>query len=106
MELQDRLNAVSNVELSHDVRHVLLYGSLGAIEASRDLLVGHAPRYQRKDFLLARRKIMEIVVADYFSLLAPLDQQPRREVRRHIGVASKDGPHGLDHFGSAAALEN
>ena len=53
--LHHRLNAVANVKLLHDASHVMLYGPFGAIEASRDLLVGHAPRHKRKDFALARR---------------------------------------------------
>ena len=48
--------------------------------------------------------MMEIVVDDYFDLLALLDQQPRREVQRHIGVATIDGPHRLDHLESTTAL--
>ena len=41
VELQHRLDAVSNVKLLHDVRHVMLYSSIGAFEASRDFFVGH-----------------------------------------------------------------
>src|ERR1700719_1882785 len=103
-KLQHSLNAVSNVKLPHDARHVMLYSSLSALAASRDLFVGHAPRHKREDFLLAGSKIMGIV--DDFDPLALLDQQPRREVRLHIGAASKDGLHRLDHLGSASGLQN
>jgi hypothetical protein len=39
VKLQRRLHAVANVKLLHDVGHVMLYGSFGAIEPSRDLFV-------------------------------------------------------------------
>src|SRR5215470_5525707 len=106
VKLQRRLNAVSNVKLLHDVRHVIFYGSVGALEASRDLFVGHALRDKREDFPLTKIKCTLIIVRDYFDPLALVDQQSRREVRRHIAVASKDSSHGLDQLLSAAALQN
>src|ERR1700719_625872 len=87
VKLQHGLNAISNVKLLHDVRHVMLYSSLGAFEASRDLFVGHAARHRREDFLLAGSKITGIVDDDCSDPLALMDQQSRREVRLHIGVA-------------------
>src|ERR1700730_10706048 len=96
VKLQHGLNAVSNVKLPHDARHVMLYRSLSAFAASRDLFVGHAPRHKREDFLLAGSKIMGIV--DDFDPLALLDQHPRPEVPLHLGAASKDGLHRLDHL--------
>jgi hypothetical protein len=40
VKFQRRLDAGSDLELLHDIRHVMLYGSVSAIEASRDLVVG------------------------------------------------------------------
>jgi hypothetical protein len=100
------LDAISNVKLLHDVRHVMLYGSLGAFEAPRDFFVGHAPRHKLEDFLLARSKIMGIIVDDSSDPIAGFNQQSRSEARRHTGFAAKDGSHRLDHLGSAAAFQN
>ena len=73
MKLHHCLDAVSNVKLLHDVRHVMFYGSVGAFEASRDLFVGPAPRDKREDFLLTRTKITSIIVHDRFDPLALFD---------------------------------
>src|SRR5215472_19119327 len=104
VELQHRLDAVSNVKLLHDVRHVMLYSSIGAFEASRDLFVGHTARNKREDFPFARRKILGIIAGDRFDSLALADQQSRRKARRNIRTASSDGSQCLDHLMSATAL--
>jgi len=54
VKLQDRLDAVANAKLLHDVRHVVLYGPLSAFEVSCYLFVGPALRDKCEDFLLAR----------------------------------------------------
>src|SRR5215472_9129368 len=84
---------------------MMLYGSVGAVEASCYLFIGHAPRHKCEDFRLARRKIMR-VVDNCFDPLALVYQQSRREIRRHIGIASSDRSNRVDQLMSAAALQD
>src|SRR5215470_15384526 len=102
---QRGLDAISNLKLLHDIRHVMLYSSLGTIEASRDLFVGHAPRHKPIDLFFTRSKVSVAFLDDWFELRA-LDQQLCREARRHIGTALSDGFYRLDHIDSAAAFQN
>src|SRR6266436_5140687 len=102
---QHRLNAVSHLGLSHDVRHVVLYGPLGKTEAVCNLFVCHASRDKRKDFLLAECQITYGSRSGTLGPLAHLNQRPRREAGRHIGSALEDGAHRLNHLGSAASLQ-
>jgi len=52
----------------------MLYGSLSAFEASRDLFVGPALRDKCEDFLLARTKITPIIVNGDLDSLDLADQ--------------------------------
>src|SRR5215471_301622 len=103
--LQRSLDAISNLKLLHDIRHVMLYSSLGTIEASRDLFVGHALRHKPIDLFFARSKVAVAFLDDWFELRA-LDQQLCREAWRHVGTALSDGLYRLDHIDSAAAFQN
>jgi hypothetical protein len=105
-KLQRRLHAVSNVELLHDVCHVMLYRSLGAFEAPRNFFVGHALRDKREDLLLTSTKITLIVGDNSIDAIALFDQQSGGEGWRHIAVASKDGSHRLNHLVAGTALQN
>ena len=73
MKRQRRFDAVANVQLLHDVRHVMFDGSLRAFETSRDLFVRPALRDKREDFLLTRTKITLIIDHDCFDPLALFD---------------------------------
>ena len=48
-----RFSSVSDFELSHDVRHVGLDGSITDVELERDPLVAETSRHQSQDLLLA-----------------------------------------------------
>src|SRR5215831_19078441 len=103
--LQRGLDAISNLKLLHDIRHVMLYSSLGTIEASRDLFVGHALRHKPIDLFFARSKVTMAFLDHWFELRA-LDQQLCREAWCHIGTTLSDGLYRLDHIDSAAAFQN
>jgi len=44
LKLQCHFDAIPNVQLLHDVGHVVFYGSFGAIESFCYPLIGHASR--------------------------------------------------------------
>lgn len=100
------LEAVADLKLLHQRRHVVLDGLVADLDRCRNLLVGLAPHQQAYDLLFANTQ-------DHgFSGLAPqrgitqAGDNSAGEALGYVGFSDLNRGDGLDQFGSIAALEH